>query len=51
MNAFNKKFVPAFCNFFLKIKLNCDKENLVKFKYVQFSKEMLSNLACVLITK
>ena len=27
MNDFDKAFVLAFLNYFLKIKLNCDKEN------------------------
>ena len=29
MNAFDKRFVLAFYNFFLNIELNCDKENYV----------------------
>ena len=33
------KVVFAICNLFLKIELNCDKENFVSFKYMQFSKE------------
>ena len=39
MNACDRKFVLAFYNSFLKIELNCDKENHVNFKYMQFSKE------------
>ena len=39
MNAFDKKIVLAFYNYFLKLELNCDKENNVNFKYLQFSKE------------
>ena len=39
MNNFDKTFVLAFWNSFLKIKLNCDKENNVNFKYMQFSKD------------
>ena len=31
-NGFDKKFVPTFYNYFLKIELNCDKENHVNFK-------------------
>ena len=42
MNAFHKKIVlvllPLY-NSFLKIELNCDKENHVNFKYMQLSKE------------
>ena len=34
-----KKIVLAFYNTFLIIELNCDKENYVNFKYMQFSKE------------
>ena len=41
MNAFDKKFVLAFYNCFLEIELNCDKENHVNFKYMQFSKEVV----------
>ena len=37
-NDFGKKLF-AFYNSFLKIKLNCDKENHVNFKYMEFSKE------------
>ena len=39
MNAFDKKFVLAFYNSFLKIELNRDKINHVNFKYMQLSKE------------
>ena len=39
MNEFDKKFVLAFCHSFLKIELNCNKENHDTFKYMQFSKE------------
>ena len=38
MNAFDKKFVLAFHNSFLKKELNCDKENHDNLKYMQFSK-------------
>ena len=34
----DKTFVLGFYNSFMKVKLNCDKEN-VNFKYMQFSKE------------
>ena len=39
MNDFDKNFVLTFYNSFLKVELNCDKENHVIFKYMQFSKE------------
>ena len=39
MNDFDKKLVLAFYNSFLKIELNCEQENHVNFKYMQFSKE------------
>ena len=39
VNAFDKKFVHAFYNSFLKIELNCNKENHATFKYVQFAKD------------
>ena len=29
----------AIYNLFVKIELNCDKENYVNFKYMQFSEE------------
>ena len=38
MNSFDKKYVLAFYNSFLKIELNCDKEHHANFKYMQFSK-------------
>ena len=41
MNDFDKTFVLAFYNSFLKIKLNFDKK-YVNFKYMQFSKENLA---------
>ena len=41
VNAFDKKFVFAFYNSFLKIELSSDKENHVNFKYVQFSKDYI----------
>ena len=31
---FDKKFVLAFYDFFLKIELSCDKENHVNFKHI-----------------
>ena len=49
MNDFNKTFVFALCNFFLKIKLNCDKENMLISHTCIFQKRMLSNLTGVLI--
>ena len=39
MNDFDKNFVLTFYNSFLKVELNCDKENHVIFKYMLFSKE------------
>ena len=45
MNAFHKKFALAFSDSLLKIWLNCDKENHVDFKYMQFLK-LFSNLTC-----
>ena len=39
MNDFDNKFVLAFNNSFLTIKLNCDKENHANLKYMKFSKE------------
>ena len=39
MNAFDKKFVLAFYNSFLKRELYCDRENHVIFKYMQLSKK------------
>ena len=39
MNDFDKNFVLTFYNSFLKVELNCDKENHVIFKDMQFSKE------------
>ena len=35
--AFDKKFVLAFCNSFLEIELECDKENHA-VKYMQLTK-------------
>ena len=46
MNDFDKTFVLAFCNSFLKIKLNCDNKNS---NTCSFQKKMLANLTCVLI--
>ena len=34
MNYSDKKFGLAFCNYFLKIELNCDKANHVNFKRI-----------------
>ena len=42
MNDFDKNFVLTFYNSFLKVELNCDKENHVNFKYIKFSKEHLA---------
>ena len=46
MNDFGKTFVLAFYSSFLKIKLNCDKENILILNTYSFQK-MLSNLICV----
>ena len=43
MNDFDKIF--AFSNSFLKVKLNCDKENMLISNTCNFQK-MLSNLTC-----
>ena len=45
MNVFHKTFALAFSDSLLKIRLNCDKENHVDFKYMQFLK-LFSNLTC-----
>ena len=42
-------FVLAFYNYFLQIRLNCDKENVLILNTFGFQKKMLSNLTCVLI--
>ena len=48
MNDFDKTFVLAFyIFFFLKIELNCVKENKLIFTTCSFHKNMLSNLASV----
>ena len=44
-----KYFCLLFTVFFLKIKLNCDKENMIVLNTCSFQKKMLSNLTCVLI--
>ena len=44
----DKTFVLGFYNSFLKVKLNCDKENILILN-CSFQKKMLSNLTCVLI--
>ena len=49
MNDFDKIFEVAFYNSFLKIKFNCDKENMLILNTGNFQKKMLSNLPCVLI--
>ena len=38
-----------FIIFFLKIKSNCDKENILILNTYSFQKKMLSNITCVLI--
>ena len=44
-----KYFCLLLTVFFLKIKLNCDKENMIVLNTCSFQKKMLSNLTCVLI--
>ena len=44
-----KNCVLAFYNYFLKIKLNCDKENMLILNTCSFQKTMMSNVTCVLI--
>ena len=46
---FNKTFVPAFYNYFLKIKLNCDKENMLNLNTCSFQKKILPNVTSVVI--
>ena len=46
---FDKAFVLPFYSFFLKIILNCDKENMLILNTFSFQGKMLSNLTCVLI--
>ena len=46
---FNKTFVPAFYNYFLKIKLNCDKENMLNLNSSSFQKKILPNVTSVVI--
>ena len=41
MNDFDKTFALVLYNSFLKIKSNCDKEDYVNFKYMQFSKDVV----------
>ena len=38
------KILLAFYNYFLKTQLNCDKEDNVNFKYIQFSKEDVAKI-------
>ena len=49
MNDVEKTFVLGFYNSFLKIKLNCDEENMVILNTCSFQKKMLPDLTCVLI--
>ena len=48
MNDFDKTFVLAFYKSFPKIKLNCNKENMLILNTCSFQKKMLCNLTCVL---
>ena len=44
----NANYVFAFYNWFLKIKLNCDKKKHVNFKCrYSFQKKIMFNLTCV----
>ena len=45
MNDFDKTFVLAIYNSFLKIKFSCDKEKIIPCSF----QKMLSKLTCVLI--
>ena len=49
MNDFDKTFLFAFYSFFLKIKLNCDKENMIVLNTCSSQKKMLLTVTCVLI--
>ena len=47
MNDFDATFVLAFYNSFMKIELNCDKENMIILNTKEdenFQKKILSNL-------
>ena len=44
MKDLNKTSVLAFYNSFLKIEINCDKENMVTLNTGSFQKKMLSNI-------
>ena len=44
INYFDKKFVLAFDNYFLKIELNCDKYKTLILNARSFQNRMLSNL-------
>ena len=48
VNDFDKTFVLAFHNSFLKIEFNFDRENMAILNTCSFQK-MLSNLTCALI--
>ena len=47
ISDFDKTFVLVFYNSFLKIELNCDKENIITLQTCCFQKKRLSNLTCV----
>ena len=49
MNNFDKKFLFAFDSYFLKITVNCGKEDMLILNRCSFQKKILSNLTCVLI--
>ena len=47
MYDFDKAFLLAFYNSFLKIKLSFDKENMLILNTCRLQKKMLSNWTCV----
>ena len=49
MNDFDKTFLLAFNNYFLKIELNLDKESILILNTCSFQKKMLPNLTRPLI--
>ena len=52
MSNFDKEFMLALYNSFLKMELNCDKENMLILNTYSFEDKTLSNLtnlSCVLI--
>ena len=50
MNDFDKTFVFVFYDYFLKIELNCDQENMLILNTCSSQKKMLPNLRrCLMI--